>query len=144
MNTATAKHRRAPQGLDQHIQTLTGALQGIAESISMEPSFTDIPQFFHSYMYGDWCPFEEATNPITAEVQEHNQKADQLISYLKSRMPESSHRQVDAYIEEVNTRYTAELDYAYLVGFQTAFRMLLLGITRPEQIMAGYRAAAKR
>ena len=36
----------------------------------------------------------------------------------------------------LNNRYTAELDYAYMVGFQTAFRMMLLGITDPELIMS--------
>ena len=44
--------------------------------------------------------------------------------------------QGEEYIDAVNNRYTAELDYAYMVGFQTAFRMMLLGITDPELIMS--------
>lgn len=43
---------------------------------------------------------------------------------------------MEEYIDAVNNRYTAELDYAYMVGFQTAFRMMLLGITDPELIMS--------
>ena len=55
---------------------------------------------------------------------------------LSPLLPKEAHRKVEEYIDAVNNRYTAELDYAYMVGFQTAFRMMLLGITDPELIMS--------
>ena len=100
------------------------------------PAFVDAPQFFYNYMYGDWHPYMEASEPATADLKARNQNVLHLVNYLESLLPKEAHRKVEEYIDAVNNRYTAELDYAYMVGFQTAFRMMLLGITDPELIMS--------
>ena len=74
--------------------------------------------------------------PATADLKARNQNVLHLVNYLESLLPKEAHRKVEEYIDAVNNRYTAELDYAYMVGFQTAFRMMLLGITDPELIMS--------
>ena len=58
-------------------------------------------------------------------------------------MTEETHRQVDEYTDALNHRYTAELDYAYMVGFQTAFRMLLLGLAAPKTVMQHFQEVAE-
>lgn len=133
---------RSPQDLGQHIQVLTHALQGIAGSIGMDPAFVDAPQFFYDYMYGDWHPYIEASNPATEDLKARNQNVLHLVTYLESLLPKEAHRKVEEYIDAVNNRYSAELDYAYMVGFQTAFRMLLLGITDPDLLMAKFQVTA--
>lgn len=129
MRSETTNTTRSPQDLGQHIQVLTQVLQGIAGSIGMAPAFVDAPQFFYNYMYGDWHPYMEASEPATADLKARNQNVLHLVNYLESLLPKEAHRKVEEYIDAVNNRYTAELDYAYMVGFQTAFRMMLLGIT---------------
>ena len=136
MRSEITNTTRSPQDLGQHIQVLTHALQGIAGSIGMAPAFVDAPQFFYNYMYGDWHPYMEASEPATADLKVRNQNVLHLVNYLESLLPKEAHRKVEEYIDAVNNRYTAELDYAYMVGFQTAFRMMLLGITDPELIMS--------
>lgn len=142
LKSETTNTTRSPQDLGQHIQVLAHALQGIADSIGMAPAFVDAPQFFYDYMYGDWHPYMEASDPATEELKAHNQNILHLVNYLESLLPKEAHRKVEEYIDAVNNRYTAELDYAYMVGFQTAFRMLLLGIMDPEVLMAKFQATA--
>lgn len=136
MRSETTNTTRSPQDLGQHIRVLTHALQGIAGSIGMAPAFVDAPQFFYNYMYGDWHPYMEASEPATEDLKARNQNVLHLVNFLESLLPKEAHRKVEEYIDVVNNRYTAELDYAYMVGFQTAFRMMLLGITDPELIMS--------
>lgn len=135
---------RTAAAVAPHLQALIQALQGIAGSIGMDPAYVDVPQFFHDYMYGCWHPFEEASRSATEDLVARNQDVDQLITILKKQLPEGSHKQVELYIEAVNARYVAELDYAYMVGFQTAFRMLLLGLLAPEAVMESYRKAVQQ
>ena len=142
MRSETTNTARSPQDLGQHIQVLTHALQRIAGSIGMAPAFVDAPQFFYNYMYGDWHPYMEASEPATEDLKARNQNVLHLVNYLESLLPKEAHRKVEEYIDAVNNRYTAELDYAYMVGFQTAFRMMLLGITDPELLMAKFQPTA--
>lgn len=92
--------------------------------------------------YGDWHPYMEASEPATEDLKARNQNVLHLVNYLESLLPKEAHRKVEEYIDAVNNRYTAELDYAYMVGFQTAFRMMLLGITDPELLMAKFQPTA--
>lgn len=143
MNKTTNPTRTPHPELEHHLQCLTASLQGIAQTAKMDAAFQDVPTFFHDYMYGCWHPFEEAST-ATPEITEYSKTLDRTIRSMKAMIPQSEHRIFESYIEILHNRYTAELDYSYMVGFQTAFRMLLLGITSPDKIMEGYREAAKR
>jgi len=143
LKTETPNNILAPQDTQRHIQSLTHALQGIAGSVGMDPAFVDAPQFFYDYMSGNWNPFVEASDAVTEELKEHNQTVRKLRHSLKGLLPEGAHRQVDEYTDALNHRYTAELDYAYMVGFQTAFRMLLLGLAAPKTVMQHFQEAEK-
>lgn len=84
MRSETTNTTRSPQDLGQHIQVLTQVLQGIAGSIGMAPAFVDAPQFFYNYMYGDWHPYMEASEPATADLKARNQNVLHLVNYLES------------------------------------------------------------
>lgn len=45
-------------------------------------------------------------------------------------------RQFDRYEDCLNCRMTSELDQAYLVGYQTAIRLLLMGILPADTLLA--------
>ena len=45
-------------------------------------------------------------------------------------------RQFDRYEDWLNCRMTSELDQAYLVGYQTAIRLLLMGILPADTLLA--------
>ena len=102
MRSETTNTTRSPQDLGQHIQVLTHALQGIAGSIGMAPAFVDAPQFFYNYMYGDWHPYMEASEPATADLKARNQNVLHLVNYLESLLPKEAHRKVEEYIDAVN------------------------------------------
>ena len=94
MRSETTNTTRSPQDLGQHIQVLTHALQGIAGSIGMAPAFVDAPQFFYNYMYGDWHPYMEASEPATADLKARNRNVLHLVNYLESLLPKEAHRKV--------------------------------------------------
>ena len=102
MRSETTNTTRSPQDLGQHIQVLTQVLQGIAGSIGMAPAFADAPQFFYNYMYGDWHPYMEASEPATADLKARNQNVLHLVNYLESLLPKEAHRKVEEYIDAVN------------------------------------------
>ena len=102
MRSETTNTTRSPQDLGQHIQVLTQVLQGIAGSIGMAPAFVDAPQFFYNYMYGDWHPYMEASEPATADLKARNQNVLHLVNYLESLLPKEAHRKVEEYIDAVN------------------------------------------
>ena len=143
MKSETENTSRVPQDAAQHIQSLIHALQGIAGSVGMDPAFVDAPQFFYDYMSGNWNPFVEASDAVTEELRAHGQTVRRLRHSLKGLLPEGAHRQVDEYTDALNHRYNAELDYAYMVGFQTAFRMLLLGLAAPQAVMQHFQEVAE-
>lgn len=96
MRSETTNTTRSPQDLGQHIQVLTQVLQGIAGSIGMAPAFVDAPQFFYNYMYGDWHPYMEASEPATADLKARNQNVLHLVNYLESLLPKEAHRKVES------------------------------------------------
>lgn len=84
MRSETTNTTRSPQDLGQHIQVLTHALQGIAGSIGMAPAFVDAPQFFYNYMYGDWHPYMEASEPATEDLKARNQNVLHLVNIWRA------------------------------------------------------------
>lgn len=122
MRSESTSTTRCTQDLEQNIQVLTQALQKTAGSIGMAPPFADAPQFFCDHMCGNCHPYMEASKPATEA--------------LKAR------KQMEACIDAVNSRHATELDSPYRVGFQTAFRMMLLGLMDPDLLMAKFQATA--
>ena len=72
----------------------------------------------HNYMYGDWHPYMEASEAMfTADLKARNQNVPAFGQLSGGLLPKGSAPQNEEYIDAVSNRYTAELDYAYMVGF---------------------------
>lgn len=118
------------QLLSQLSPSLAQALEQIAQAMpaELEHSVSGIPAFFHSFMDGFWTPFEEACAPDTECLQQANQTVLALEKELKQSVDPAHYPLLDKFCDAVNNRSTGELEHAFLVGYQSAIRLMLMGI----------------
>lgn len=118
------------QLLSQLPPPLAQALEQIAQALpsELEHNAPGIPTFFHSFMDGFWTPFEEACAPDTEGLQQANQTVLALEKELKQSLDPAHYPLLDKFCDAVNNRSTGELEHAFLVGYQSAIRLMLLGI----------------
>ena len=118
------------QLLSQLPPSLAWALEQIAQALpaELEHSVSGIPAFFHSFMDGFWTPFEEACAPDTEQLRQANQTVLALERELKQSLDQEQYPLLDKFCEAVNNRSTGELEHAFLVGYQSAIRLMLMGV----------------
>lgn len=110
-------------------EALKMAITQVAEAVgNPAPSQEEVVAFFHSFIDGDWNPFEEATAHTTAEARKLDADIVALDQQICQLLGEQYLPTFDHYEALMNRRLTAEFDHAYLVGYQTAIRFLLMGI----------------
>ena len=100
--------------------TLELALRQLAQTVGGQaPDQEEIAAFFHDFMDGYWDAFEEATSHDSDDLREIDRQILQL----------QEHQDVLSQYECLaNSRMTKELDHAFLIGYQTAIRLLLMGV----------------
>ena len=79
-------------------------------------------------MDGFWTPFEEACAPDTEYLWQANQTAIALEEELKQAIGPELYPLLDKFCDAVNNRGTGELEHAFLVGYQSAIRLMLMGV----------------
>ncbi len=118
------------QLLSQLSPSLAQALEQIAQALpaELEHRVSGIPAFFHSFMDGFWTPFEEACATDTEYLRQANQTVLALEKELKQSVDPAHYPLLDKFCTAVNNRGTGELEHAFLVGYQSAIRLMLMGI----------------
>lgn len=80
--------------------------------------------------------YEEATAHESEELRKEDRETLQLQEQIRQMLDREGQRQFDRYEDWLNCRMTSELDQAYLVGYQTAIRLLLMGILPADTLLA--------
>ena len=80
--------------------------------------------------------YEEATAHESEELRKEDREILQLQEQIRQMLDREGQRQFDRYEDCLNCRMTSELDQAYLVGYQTAIRLLLMGILPADTLLA--------
>ena len=116
--------------LSQLTPPLAQALEQIAQVLpaELERSTSGVPAFFHDFMDGFWTPFEEACAPDTEYLRQANQTVLALEKELKQSVDPAHYPLLDKFCDAVNNRGTGELEHAFLVGYQSAIRLMLMGV----------------
>ena len=70
------------------------------------------------------------------ELRKEDREILQLQEQIRQLLDSEGQRQFDRYEDWLNCRMTSELDQAYLVGYQTAIRLLLMGILPADTLLA--------
>lgn len=112
----------------QHQAELEHGLRQVASALGRDQEYQDPEDFFHDFISGFWDPYEEVCETgnrqqkaITAELRA---LAEQICHELSPDKRDLCERYNDLMAE----RNSTALDYAFLVGYQCAFRFLLLGV----------------
>lgn len=120
----------------KHQLSLEQAIYRLAQAVgNRPPEREDISAFFQALISGDWDAYEEATAHESAELRKQDREILQLQEKLREQLDEDGQDLFVRYEAMLNSRMTSELDHAYLVGYQTAIRFLLMGILPTEAVL---------
>ena len=104
-------------------------LQQLAQTVGGHaPTQEEVAAFFHDFMDGYWDAFEEATSHDSDDLKETDRQILQLQEQISQSLGQGQQDLLSQYECLANSRMTKELDHAFLVGYQTAIRLLLMGI----------------
>ena len=111
--------------------------QAIRQELDIPPpERAEIALFFQELIDGGWDAYEEATAHESEELRKEDREIIQLQEQIRQLLDSEGQRQFDRYEDCLNCRMTSELDQAYLVGYQTAIRLLLMGILPADTLLA--------
>lgn len=123
--------------MQQHHLALEQAICQLAQAVGNHPpERAEIARFFQELIDGGWDAYEEATAHESEELRKEDQGILQLQEQIRQMLDREGQRQFDRYEDCLNCRMTSELDQAYLVGYQTAIRLLLMGILPADTLLA--------
>lgn len=112
----------------QHQDELEQGLQQMAHALGIDTKFSNSADFFCNFMSGFWDPYEETCK----EANQHQESLSKEIRALERQLREMIGPDIqplfDRYSELLMARNSAALDYAFLVGYQCAFRFLMMGL----------------
>ena len=123
------------EAIAQHERELEGALRQLASALTKDTQFSNISEFFHTFMHGFWEPFEEVCK---VEGQRHAQLRQELVHLehqIREALDPETYQQFCRYGDLIAQRNSDSLEDAFLVGFQCAIRFLLMGIIPAAQIV---------
>lgn len=109
---------------------LAQALEQIAWSLpkDFEHEFHSVPTFFHDFIDGFWTPFEEVCQADTDGLRKAGQAIRSLEQSLIQSLSQEQRILLDQFCAALNARNSEELECAFLVGYQTAIRLTLMGL----------------
>lgn len=120
---------------DQQLPELTRALGRLADTLAGAagpgPSLGAVcpPEFFRALMDGDWDVFQELSTPTSTQYREKHMKTRELEERLRAILGEQDRPLVEQYQAALMAEEPEELEHAFLVGYQTAVKLILMGTT---------------
>lgn len=109
--------------------TLELALRQLAQTVGGQaPDQEEIVAFFHDFMDGYWDAFAEATAHNTTKLKQADVQSQELQKQILQQLDPAHRELFGEYEALLYSRTTTEVEQAFLVGYQTAIRFLLMGI----------------
>ena len=125
--------------LMKHQLALERAIRQLAQAVgNRPPEREEIAGFFQDLIDGGWDAYEEATVHESEELRKEDREILQIQGQIRKMLDGEKQVLFDRYEDLLNCRMTSELDQAYLTGYQTAIRFLLMGILPTNTMLARY------
>lgn len=122
--------------IKKYQKSLAQVIGQLAQAVgNYPPEQVDIACFFQELIDGDWDAYEEATAHNSEELRKQDREILQMQEQIRQTLNEENQVLFDRYEDLLNCRMTLELDQAYLVGYQTAIRLLLMGILPADTLL---------
>ena len=113
----------------QHQAKLEQGLQQLACALGCDQKLPHPAEFFQAFISGFWDPFQEACEAGNQQQKEITAKIRSLERQLLQEMPPEAQDRFGQYSDSLAARHSTALDYAFLVGYQCAFRFLMMGLS---------------
>ena len=113
----------------QHQAELEQGLQQLAGALGYDQELTPPSEFFQAFISGFWDPFQEACEAGNQHQKEITAKIRSLEKQLRQGMTPDAQDTLGQYSDLLAARNSTGLDYAFLVGYQCAFRLLIMGLS---------------
>lgn len=95
------------------------------------------PEFFRDLMSGDWDVYQELSTPKSAQYHEKLDETLTLAKQLRDSLGAEHHNLLDQYQTALLAEETDALEHAFLIGYQTAVKLILMGITPKNTLLSG-------
>lgn len=122
-------------GWNGNQKELTQALQQLANALGKDKAYCYSEDFLNDFMSGLWQPFEEVSDVGNRKQSKLNTEIQAYKKLLEAKLDEDGNELLGHYVDLLGARNGEALDYAFLVGYQCAFRFLMLGLSAPSTIL---------
>ena len=113
----------------QHQAELEQGLQQLAYALGSSQKLSRPAEFFQAFISGFWDPFQEACETGNQQQKEITEKIRSLECQLRQGITPDMQNILGQYSDFLAARNSTGLDYAFLVGYQCAFRFLMMGLS---------------
>lgn len=107
---------------------LEQGLQQMAHALGTDTKLSSSADFFRDFINGFWDPYEGTYKEVNRRQESLTKQIRALESQLREMIGPNTHPIFDRYSELLMARNSTALDYAFLVGYQCAFRFLMMGL----------------
>lgn len=112
----------------QHRAELEQGLRQVASALGKDQAFQNLEDFFHDFICGFWDPYEEVCSVGNRRQKALTEEIRTLERQISHELTPDQQKNLERYSDLTAERNSTALDYAFLVGYQCAFRFLLLGM----------------
>ena len=118
-----------------HQKELLQALRQLANALGKDKAYCDSGDFFQDFLSGCWEPFEEISDVGNRRQSKLNAEIQAYKKLLEAKLDAEGNELLGHYVDLLGARNGEALDYAFLVGYQCAFRFLMLGLCDPKTVL---------
>lgn len=133
MSTEFHQTRMGQTFFERQLPDLISALNRLTGQLASQAAplrgTAAVPTLFREIMDGDWSPFEEVCKVASPEYREKNQEAKALEQKLSALLGKEQREFLEQYEDAVLAREPSAREHAFLVGYQSAVRLILMGVT---------------
>lgn len=132
MSSEFYKTQMGARFFNKQLPKLTHALSRLADLLAAprEPGVgaEEVSVFFRDMMNGDWDVFQELSTPTLESYQSKCGKARERSRQLWDRLSKEQRTLLEQYQDALSAEQVGALEQAFLVGYQTAIKLVLLGV----------------
>ncbi len=111
-----------------HQSELEQGLRKVAHALGRDSEFNGSADFFRAFISGFWDPYEEVCKEGNYQQEEITAEIRALETQLFQALGPDGRSLLERYGDLLAERNSTVLDYAFLVGYQCAFRFLMMGL----------------
>ena len=111
------------------------AIRQLANALGKDQAYCNSKDFFRDFMESFWEPFEEISSAGNQKQKMLNEEIKAYRSLVEAKVSPEVSELLGHYIDLLGSRNGEALDYAFLVGYQSAFRLILLGLSEPSTVL---------